>query len=50
MTRQRYGMLVGIVGAAFAAWWFRRPDYMVRKMSKAGHGEVISRNSPATAP
>jgi hypothetical protein len=49
MTRQRYGMLAGIVSAAFAAWWMRRPDYIVRKMSESGR-EEMGRNSPATAP
>jgi hypothetical protein len=41
-------MLAGIAGAAFAAWWWRRRDTVIRGMSKAGQerGEVIFRNSP----
>jgi hypothetical protein len=44
MTR-RYGLLAGIAGAAFAAWWFRR-DYVVRGMSEAARGETIFSNAP----
>ena len=45
MTRNRYGLLAGIAGAALAAWYWR---------SRRGHGqggnekgEVIFRNTPA---
>ena len=45
MTRTRYGMLAGIAGAAFAAWWWRHrgsahPDAGFER------GEVIFSNSP----
>ena len=53
MTRSRYGMLAGIAGAAFAAWWWRRRgDQVTRGMSQAGHdrGETIFSNSPAVYP
>jgi hypothetical protein len=51
MTKKRYGMLAGIAGAAFAAWWYSRRDAMARRMSQpsqggSAHGEVIFRNSP----
>jgi hypothetical protein len=51
MTKRRYGMLAGIAGAAFAAWWYSRRDSLARRMSQstragANHGEVIFRNSP----
>jgi hypothetical protein len=48
MNRSQYGILAGIAGAAFAAWWWRRRDAMIRGMSKAGHqrAEVIFRNTP----
>ena len=51
MTKSRYGLLAGIAGAAFAAWWFRgRTDWVARGMSSASstHGETIYRNSPVT--
>jgi len=52
MTKKRYGMLAGIAGAAFAAWWMRRRDSMARQMGQYSReqGEVIFRNSPVAAP
>ena len=49
MTRQKYGILAGILGAAFSTWYMRRQDYVARKMSEAG-SEARARHSPATAP
>jgi hypothetical protein len=48
MTRAHYGMIAGIAGAAFAAWWMRRRGRSVAgPMSTASsHGEVIYSNSP----
>jgi hypothetical protein len=48
MTKSRYGLLAGIAGAAFAAWWWRRRDIVARGMSDAGHerGETIYSNAP----
>jgi hypothetical protein len=43
---RRYGLLAGIAGAAFAAWWWRRRDYVARGMSEAGRGETIFSNAP----
>jgi hypothetical protein len=50
MTKTRYGMLAGIAGAAFAAWWYSRRE-SARRMSQSAqrgfdHGEVIFRNTP----
>ena len=52
MTRTHYGLMAGFAGAAFAAWWWRRRDSMIRGMSQAGHerGETIYTNSPAVNP
>jgi hypothetical protein len=50
MTRSRYGMLAGIAGAAFAAWWWRRRDWVARGMSEAGRGETIFSNTPIANP
>ena len=52
MTRSRYGMLAGIAGAAFAAWWWGRRDRVARGMSEAGrqHGETIFSNTPVANP
>jgi hypothetical protein len=46
MTKKRYGMLAGIAGAAFAAYWGWR-----HRSSNMGHvmaesGEVIYSNTP----
>jgi len=46
MTRSRYGMLAGIAGAAFAAWWWNRRDSVTRSLSEAGRGETIFSNTP----
>ncbi len=46
MTRQRYGMLAGIAGAAFAAWWYRRREAAARRTFQADDGEVIFSNAP----
>ena len=42
MTRLRYGTIAGIAGAALALynWWRRRPDYVARQMSVAGHTDL----------
>ncbi len=51
MTRNRYGMLAGIAGAAFAAaWWWSHRDSVARGMSDAGRGETIFSNSPIVNP
>jgi hypothetical protein len=47
MTRTRYGMLAGIAGAAFAAWWMRRQRAHAMPFSHEDrHGEVIFSNAP----
>jgi hypothetical protein len=51
MTKSRYGLLAGIAGAAFAAWWWRgRADWVARRMNStaSSHGETIYSNSPVT--
>jgi hypothetical protein len=45
MTR-KYGLLAGIAGAAFAAWWFKGRDRVARGMSAAERGETIFSNAP----
>ena len=50
MTKSRYGMLAGIAGAAFAAWWWYGRDSVARGMSNAGRGETIFSNSPVVNP
>jgi hypothetical protein len=48
MTRSRYGLLAGIAGAAFGAWWWKRRD-ATRSLAEAQtrqRGEVIFRNTP----
>ena len=47
MTRSRYGMLAGMAGAAFAAWWWRGRSAARQLVSaKSDRGEVIFRNTP----
>lgn len=44
MTRRRYGIIAGIVGAGLTAWWWRRS----RALSSfaADKGTVIFDNTP----
>jgi hypothetical protein len=44
MTRNRYGLLAGIAGAAFAAWFWR--NRRAQHAQTAERGEVIFRNTP----
>jgi len=44
MTRSRFGMIAGIAGAAFAAWWWRRRG--AQPAWNASKGEVIFHNHP----
>ena len=37
MTRLRYGTVAGLAALALYNWWRRRPDYVARQMSRAGH-------------
>ena len=46
MTKSRYGMIAGLAGAAFAAWWFRRRQTGRANLSASNTGEVIYRNTP----
>ena len=46
MTKSRYGMIAGLAGAAFAAWWFRRRQTSRANLSASNTGEVIYRNTP----
>jgi hypothetical protein len=45
MTRSRIGLLAGIAGAAFAAWWWRGRQGG-RPSGGSERGEVIFRNTP----
>jgi hypothetical protein len=47
MTRARYGLLAGIAGAAFAAWYWRGHRRSAANLAGArDKGEVIFRNTP----
>jgi hypothetical protein len=47
MTKSRYGMIAGLAGAAFAAWWWRRRQTGRANPGAASRtGEVIYRNTP----
>lgn len=47
MTKSRYGMIAGIAGAAFAAWWWRRRGAGARQVTAGTEkGEVIFNNHP----
>ena len=46
MTKSQCGMIAGLAGAAFAAWWFRRRQTGRASLSASNTGEVIYRNTP----
>jgi hypothetical protein len=46
MTRARYGLLAGIAGAAFAAWYWRGHRRSVAAAGVRDKGEVIFHNTP----
>lgn len=47
MTRSRYGLLAGIAGPAFAAWWWRgRTPAPVMRAHAHDRGETIFSNTP----
>ena len=49
MTRSRYGLIVGVAGAAFAAWWWRsrhNQDFQTPSQLKS---EVIFSNTPVAS-
>jgi hypothetical protein len=48
MTRARYGLLAGIAGAAFGAWWWKRRGAAGSPATPQTRqrGEVIFRNTP----
>ena len=45
MNRNRFGILAGIAGAAFATWWFRQRRSQMSTPSP-DRGEVIFSNTP----
>jgi hypothetical protein len=52
MTRQQYGVIATVAGAAMAAaWWWRRRDWVAEGMSQSGHsrGELIYSNTPSVS-
>jgi hypothetical protein len=46
MTKQRYGVIAGIAGAALAAWWWNRHRSAAARRITGGKGEVIFHNHP----
>jgi hypothetical protein len=46
MSKSRYGMLAGIAGAAFAAWWWRGRTAARRIDTGNSRGETVFRNTP----
>ena len=46
MTRNRYGLLAGIAGAALAAWYWRNRRGGQQAQLSSEKGEVIFRNTP----
>jgi hypothetical protein len=50
MTRNRYGLLAGIAGAALAAWYWRsRMSARDSQQLATERGEVIFRNTPVAS-
>jgi hypothetical protein len=47
MTRNRLGWLIGIGGAMFASWWWRRrANARPTAYATSSRGETIYRNAP----
>jgi hypothetical protein len=46
MTRNRYGLIAGIAGAALAAWYWRSRRGAQDLSGSQDTGEVIFRNTP----
>ena len=46
MNRNRFGILAGIAGAAFATWWLRHRRAQTSMGSASDRGEVIFSNAP----
>ena len=53
MTRQQYGVIATVAGAAMAAawWWRRRADWVADGMSDSGYsrGQLIYSNAPSVS-
>jgi hypothetical protein len=49
MTRARYGLLAGIAGAAFAAWYWRGHRRNNVAAGASHNGEVIFSNTPVAS-
>jgi len=53
MTRQQYGVIATVAGAAMAAawWWRSRGDWVAEGMSQSGHsrGKLIYSNAPSVS-
>ena len=47
MTKSRFGMIAGIAGAAFAAWWWQQRSVSATQITHSHErGEVIFSNAP----
>jgi hypothetical protein len=48
VTRKTYGLIAGLVGAGFGAWWWRARR-AVSSLSGGSKGTVIYENTPAAS-
>ena len=50
MTARTYGILAGVLGSAFGAWWYSRRRTLHASHTNAGRGTVIYDNTPTATP
>ena len=50
MTARTYGILAGVLGSAFGAWWYSRRRTSLASRTSAERGTVIYDNTPTASP
>jgi hypothetical protein len=50
MTARTYGILAGVLGSAFGAWWYSRRRTSPAPRTTTERGTVIYANTPTASP